>query len=392
MGNNLHVKPIATHAGVTPYVKAIRRVYTKAVQSNNLRAAMPKTYDVMRKVIGIIESAREKGPIDIQKLFLGMTLDVICAIAFDMNMGGLDGSRDTLDLILAGGHITRDIYRGSLKSVYCKVFPRSKAGQHQSSVLNKLRNEWKLITDEILARDDPVNGEEPIWYGMKHLTDPETKKRVDYDLLLAEVAGAVIAGMDTTGHQLSWIFALLATRPDVVNKILDELEHQGLYGSTRRDLQFEDLSNLDYLNAVVKEGMRVAHVSSSNFRRRVPTDMNILGYRIPKGTLIVQPGNRAFNIDTDWSDPESFKPERWLGDDDDICRSHNLQFSTGPRDCPGQKLAMLEMRVAIAVILQKYEISLVGSYADLAHNAVDGIVIGAKDGIWSNFVPRKTSP
>ena len=392
LGDHPHTKYLSMHEQVTPYVKAVRRVYTAAFQSKNLKATMPKIQGIIKNVITVIESARENGPIDVQRLFVSMTLDIIGAVAFDANLGGLDGSREMLDLILAAGYITREIFRNPLKSVYCKLFPYSKAGRHRSLIVGKLRNEWKLLTDEILARDDPVNGEEPIWYGMKHLTDPETKKRVDYDLLLAEVAGAVIAGMDTTGHQLSWIFALLATRPDVVNKILDELEHQGLYGSTRRDLQFEDLSNLDYLNAVVKEGMRVAHVSSSNFRRRVPTDMNILGYRIPKGTLIVQPGNRAFNIDTDWSDPESFKPERWLGDDDDICRSHNLQFSTGPRDCPGQKLAMLEMRVAIAVILQKYEVSLVGSYADLAHNVAEGLVIGAKDGIWLNFVPRKTSP
>ena len=379
------------HAEVTPYVKAVRRVYLTASQSNNLKMAMPKIHGVMQKMISIIESAREKGPIDVQRLFVSMTLDAIGVIAFDKNLGGLDGSGKMLDLILAAGHVAREAFINPLNNAYCRLFPNSKAGLHRSSVIDKLNNEWKLLTDEILARDDPVDGEEPIWYGLKHLVDPETKKPVDPDVMLAEVANVVVAGMDATGHQLAWIFALLGARPAVVGKILDELRQHGLHGDIQKDLQFEDLSKLAYLNAVVKEGMRVAHVIFAILSRSVPRDMNILGYKIPKGTRIMQIGNYAFNIDTDWNDPESFKPERWLNNDE-ICCSHNLQFSSGPRDCPGQKLAMLEMRVAIVAILQKYEVSLVGSYADLAHNAVTSLVIEAENGIWLNFEPRKTSP
>ena len=118
--------------------------------------------------------------------------------------------------------------------------------------------------------------------------------------------------------------------------------------------------------------------------------MNILGYRIPKGTRILQIGNRAFNINSDWNDPEHFKPERWFNEND-IGRLRNYPFSTGPRDCPGQKLAMLQIRLAIIALVQKYELSLVGSYTDLTNNAVTGLVIEAKDGIWLNFNPRKTS-
>ena len=213
---------------------------------------------------------------------------------------------------------------------------------------------------------------------------------MDYDVLLAEVATVVFSGMDTTGHQLAWILGLLAARPDVVGKILDELKQHGMYGDTQKDLQFEDLSQLTYLNAVVKEGIRVAYVLVQIFARSAPRDMNILGYRIPKGTTLLQIGNRAYQIDTDWNDPESFKPERWLNDDA-ICRLHNLHFSYGPRDCPGQKLAMLEIRIAIIAVFQKYEVSLVGSYADLANNAVAGLAIEAENGLWLNFAPRKTS-
>ena len=390
IGNNPQARSFVLHAKTTPYVKAVRKVYLTAFQSNNLRVVMPKIHDVMQKMISIIESAWEDGPIDVQKLSVSLTLDFIGSIAFDKNLGGLDGSGEILDHILAAGYIAREAYGNPLKTVYCKLFPHSKVGRHRSSVLGKLHKEWKRLTDEILAREDPVNDEEPIWYGLKYLIDPETKKRLDYDGLLAEVATVVFGGMDTTGHQLAWILGLLAARPDVVGKMLDELKQHGLYGDTQKELQFEDLSNLTYLNAVVREGMRVVHIFPAGFARSVPRDMSILGYRIPKGTTILLIGNRAYHIDTDWNDPESFKPERWLNDDA-ICRLHNLHFSWGPRDCPGQKLAMLEIRIAIVAIFQKYVVSLVGSYADLADNTVEGLVTEAEDGIWLNFTPRKTS-
>ena len=350
---------------------------------------MPKIRNIMRKTVSFIESERERGPIEVQKLFVSMTLDAIGSIAFDENLGGLDGSREMLDSFIKAQHVAREAIINPLKDVYCRLFPYSKAGRYRSSVIGKMNNEWAILTDEILSRDDPVNGEEPIWYGLKHLTDPQTKKRVDYDVLLAEVATVVTSGMETTGHQLAWILALLAVRPDVVGKILDELEEHNLHEANQKELHFEDLSTLVYLNAVVKEGMRVMHVLASAFTRRVPRDMNILGYRIPKGTKILQIGNRTYHIDTDWNEPESFKPERWLNNEA-ICRSHNMQFSSGPRDCPGQKLAMLEMRVAIVAILQKYEVSLAGSYADLADGAVAGFGIEAKNGIWLSFAPRNT--
>ena len=351
---------------------------------------MPKIHSVMGKMISIVESRRKDGPVEVQKLLVSTTLDIIGSIAFEMNLGNLDNDGGMLDIMLETAAVAREAFSNPLKTVYCKHFPNSEAARYTSSVFEKMNNKWKELTDEILARDDPVNGEEPIWYGLKHLTDPETEKRMDYDVLLAEVASVVISGTDSTGHQLAWIIGILASRPDIVEKIVDELKQYGLYGDTQKELQFEDLSNLTYLNAVVREGIRVAHVFPGNAVRSVPRDMSILGYRIPKGTTILQIGNRAYQIDADWNDPESFKPERWL-DDDAICRSHNLQFSTGPRDCPGQRLAMLEMRVAIATILQRYEISLVGSCADIMNNTVTRLTVEAVKGIWINFAPRKTS-
>ena len=87
------------------------------------------------------------------------------------------------------------------------------------------------LADEIFAREDPPAGEQPIWHCLKTLIDPETGKRLEYKSALAEMATVVVGGMDTTGHQLECILALLGSYPHVADKIIDELKQHGHYES-----------------------------------------------------------------------------------------------------------------------------------------------------------------
>ena len=338
-------------------------------------------------MINIIESERLDGPIDFQNLCNRLTVDVIGTVAFDVNLGGLDHSRKLHDVVVEVGEMIRQFMSNPLRALYCYLFPTCQDAQCHREFYFKIVNEWKSLTNTIINREDPQTDAEPFWYRLKNLVDPTTKTPISASAMILEVATVVVGGMDTTGNQLAWILALLADRPDIVDKILEELAERGLFGAEARDVQFEDLSELCYLTAVIMEGMRVAHVSSASFLRTVPQDMTILGYRIPKGTRIMRIGNRAFNIDVDWENPLSFAPDKWITDRLS-CYRENMMFSTGPRDCPGQKLAMLLMRLTIIAIVKRYELQLVGSYRELADSAVTGLVVEAKHGIWVNMTPR----
>ena len=375
--------------GVTPYVKAVRRIYTEAVQSKSLKAAMPRIQDVIRKMLSVVESRRKDGPIELQNLFLLMAMDGIGALAFDVNMGSLDDAGELLDLLRAVGYIGRQRFSDPLGEIYCRIFPNSTKAQHQRRTIENLNRKWKALTDEVLQRDAPTTGENPIWYGLKCLVDPETKKPIPYNRLLAEIATVVSGGTETTGQQLSWVVSSIASRPDVAEKIVEELDKHGLYGKNAREVQFEDLANLTYLTAVIKEGMRAAWMGAATFPRIVPEDMTILGYRVPQGTQITRFGHRAFEVDTDWNDQNSFNPEREFAEND-LGNRCNIMFSSGPRDCVGQKLAMLEMRLAIISLLQNYELSLVGTFQDLIDDVVASTTVEVKGGMWIDMAPRET--
>jgi len=390
LGNDINAKLVGLTREVTPYVKAVRRIYLNAFQSSQLRKAIPKLDRVMENMIDVIESRRADGPIDFQKLSVEFTLDTIGVLTLDMNLGGLDGSKQIHKKIIKAGRVARDNISSPFHSLYCQLFSGSETAQAETRALDDLTAEWDALAKEILQKDDPAEGETPLWYELRSLTDPDTGGPIPYESLRGELAGTVIGGMDTTGHQLGWTLAMLASHPHIIDKLLEELREHGLYGENARELTFEDLGELDYLSAVIKEGMRIVHVTNISITREVPEDMEILGYRLPKGTMILVPSNRSLMSKTVWGDPEAVRPERWLTDEN-MTNKYFRIFSAGPRDCAGQKLAMLELRFAVVKLVTKYKLSMDISFEKLLENAMDGFTIEAKDGIMLNASPRQAS-
>jgi len=318
-----------------------------------------------------------------------MTLDMIGVVAFDTNLGGLDDSRNIYELLKETAFVARMRFLNPFNRAYVSLFPNSKEAQRQNRTIGGLTAEWDKLTNEALNRDDPED-DEPMWYALKNLKDPETNKPLSFESLRCEMGQVVLAGMETTGHQLAKLLAILACYPHIVEKLLAELRLHGLYGAGARDATFEDLGELTYLSAVIKEGMRLAYVLTGSFLRLVPRDMTILGYRIPRNTIIAALGTRAVMSDEMWGDPHVFRPERWLTGED-MSQKYSLGFSNGPRDCVGQKLAMLEMRFTIVELLKQYHLTLKGTLNDMFENSKDGIAIEALNGIWLQFEPRSTA-
>lgn len=345
---------------------------------------------VLDQMIKIIESKRKEGPVDIQKLCVKFALDSMGAVVFETNLGGFDGSRNIYEGIIHTGYIGREFIMNVFLKAYCSFFPKSKAARKRAEIVDKLTNEWDKLTKEIVERPAPHEDDSPLWHNLRIAVDPKTNQTLPYEVLRSELAILVLGGMDSTGHQLSWVLAMVASHPEIAEKIIQELEANGLYGSNCKEVRFEDLGNLLYLNAVIKEGFRIAHALTSSIYRQLPEDMTLLGYRLPKGTLIGIPSNRAINTKSDWGDPETVRPERWLTDEDMSSKFFWI-FLDGPRGCPGQRLAMLEIRLAIVELISRYQFTTDKTFHQLLDNSMDGFMIESKDGIWLQVSPRHPS-
>ena len=376
--------------GVTPYVKAIRKEYASGMQSSSLKKAWPSLSKLTNELVAKIEERRTEGPIEFQHLFVQFALDALGIVAFGMTLGGLKGTHSIPELLIEVGHIARERFTDPITTTCYKLFPRMKGARKRQRAIDRLTHEYDKITKEILQREAPTDGSRPIWFGLRSLHQSETEEPpMSYESLRAEVGLILFAGTDTTAHQLGWIFSILAEHPRVVGKILEELRERGLYGDGARELAFEDLGELPYLTAVIKEGMRVAYIVTADSPREVPHDTTLMGYRVPKGTLVIVPGTRWITTD-EWGDPNVFRPERWLTDED-MSRAYHLGFSYGPRDCAGQRLAMLEMRLVLIELLSRFRFETVIPFDELMLNGKNGVVIESAKGIPLRVVPRTAS-
>jgi len=366
----------------TPYVKAIRRYYAESFTTVGMRQAFYKQMEVMEKGKLYLERTQGQDTIDLQDFFIRLMLDVVGKVELDLDLGGLDRSSPLCDLVIRCGHHMSSLGAVPFLELRTKLFPSSKLAQGINQDFKDLENIWVKIALEVHNRGVPDEEDVTIAANLRRVCMPGTKTPLPLNLLRGELALAIVGGFDTTSHQLSWIFALLATHPFVVEKLLDELKTQGLHGNNARELEYEDLSQLKYLTGVVKEGMRRLHTLASVSRRVANRDLVLDGYRVPKGTLLEIPSNSLMNSEIEWEDHLAFKPERWLEDKINIKEKYYFPFSLGERDCVGMKLAMQFMKVTIVYFITKFSFELEGDTIEsLVETGVSGLVFEAKDGV-----------
>ncbi|KAF9430617.1 hypothetical protein BGZ94_005622 [Podila epigama] len=180
-----------------------------------------------------------------------------------------------------------------------------------------------------------------------------------------DVFTAIFAGHETTSAALSWVFFQLATHPNVQTKLREETRQ--LYNDVDGNPTYDELNSLPYLNAVIRESLRLWSPVPLNLRVSIeddylPRSHGMEPLFVPGGTNLQLP---MFILQRDpkiWGpDSLEFKPERWLNPDkscppymppNGVCY---FPFYHGKRSCIGNKIATLEMKTHIANLVNEFE-------------------------------------
>ncbi|MCL4300249.1 MAG: cytochrome P450 [Anaerolineae bacterium] len=185
--------------------------------------------------------------------------------------------------------------------------------------------------------------------------DEETGERMSNLQVRDEVMTMFIAGHETTALALTWTWVLLAQHPAVETKLHSELG-QVLAG---RLPTLADLANLPYTELIVKEVMRLYPPAWVMLRQSL-TEIELGGYRIPKGAIVSITPYAVHRHPAYYDQPEQFWPERFAPDasgetlEKRLPRFAYFPFGGGPRICIGNSFAMMEARLLLATIAQRY--------------------------------------
>jgi cytochrome P450 len=150
--------------------------------------------------------------------------------------------------------------------------------------------------------------------------------------------------------------------------MLDEIDRVFQDDKTRPVTE-NDLHNLKYCEAIVKEVSRIFSVVNS-LPRCLEKPEEIAGYQWPANTHFRVNIDAIHHNNDYWEDPDKFDPDRWLVEGFEPKKNPFIAFGRGLRICPGKKLAMTELVCLMALLYRKYEIDLVNKEAPLKTESV----------------------
>lgn len=161
-------------------------------------------------------------------------------------------------------------------------------------------------------------------------------------------------GTETTSTTTEWIMAELLKNPEAMRKVKEELNE--VVGENRK-VEESDIEKLPYLQAVIKETLRLHPAAPLLLPRNTIQNTNFMGYHIPKDTQVFV-NVWAIGRDPDtWEDPFTFKPERFLGSSIDY-KGQNFElipFGSGRRICVGISLAQRLVSFGLASLIHNFD-------------------------------------
>ncbi|KAI3717036.1 hypothetical protein L1987_68351 [Smallanthus sonchifolius] len=162
------------------------------------------------------------------------------------------------------------------------------------------------------------------------------------------------AGTDTTSTTLEWAMAEVLRNPHTMTKAKQELEEVIGKGKIVKE---DDVSRLPYLSCIVKEALRLHAPAPLLIHRKVHKQVQLNGYTITEGTLVLVNAWAIGRDPTVWDDSLEFKPQRFLesgldvrGQDFDL-----IPFGGGRRICPGLPLANRMVPTMLGSLLNNFD-------------------------------------
>ncbi|TYJ27732.1 hypothetical protein E1A91_A07G208800v1 [Gossypium mustelinum] len=373
----------------------------------------------------LLDGERSRGgdaiELDLEAEFSSLALDIIGLGVFNYDFGSVTKESPVIQAVY--GTLFEAEHRSTFYIPYWKiplarwVVPRQRKFHYDLKIINDcldglIRNakDSRQEADvEKLQQRDYLNIKDASV--LRFLVDMRGAD-VDDRQLRDDLMTMLIAGHETTAAVLTWAVFLLAQNPSKIRKAQAEVD--SVLGQERPT--FESIKKLEYIRLIVVESLRLYPQPPLLIRRALEEVVlpggykgDKDGYTIPAGTDIFISVYNLHRSPYFWDQPHDFVPERfqvqkesegiegWAGFDPSrspgalypneiISDFAFLPFGGGPRKCVGDQFALMESTVALAMLLQKFDVELRGSPESV--ELVTGATIHTKNGLWCKLKRR----
>uniref|UniRef100_A0A3P8PQI3 Cytochrome P450, family 2, subfamily X, polypeptide 9 n=1 Tax=Astatotilapia calliptera TaxID=8154 RepID=A0A3P8PQI3_ASTCA len=209
---------------------------------------------------------------------------------------------------------------------------------------------WAMLYDSFpIIRNLPL----PFQKAFQNVERGNDRSSFSEDQLIMYSIDLYIAGTDTTSNTLLTGFLYLMNYPHIQEKCQQEID-QVLEGKDQAT--FEDRHKMPYIQAVIHEIQRVANTVPLSVFHCTTKDTELMGYSIPKDTVIIENLTSVLSEEGQWKFPHEFNPENFLDDKGEFVKPEAfMPFSAGPRMCLGEGLARMELFLIMVTLLHKFK-------------------------------------
>ncbi|KAJ4942649.1 hypothetical protein NE237_016354 [Protea cynaroides] len=369
MGYN-HALLAFTHYG--NYWREIRKIATLQLLSNR-RLEMLKhirALEIKAFVKDLYKGGQNASLVDMKKWFGDLTFNIIVRMVVGKRYFDAESSAADAEEALRCQEGVRDFFHYIGLFVVSDAFPflegmdlqgyekgMKRTAKNLDSIVEGWLNEHKQKQKGLSAHNDKAKGGQDFMDVM--ISIMEDSKLDDYDAdtaIKATCLNMILGGNDTTVVTFTWVLSLLINNPHALKRAQDELDMQVGRG---RQVDESDIVKLEYLQAIVKETLRLYPAAPLGVAHEAIKECTIAGYHVPVGTRIIPNVYKIHRDPRIWLDPSEFRPERFLTSHVNIdLRGQHFEFipfGSGRRMCPGISLALQVLHLGLAHLLHGFE-------------------------------------
>uniref|UniRef100_A0A3P8PFV5 Cytochrome P450 family 4 subfamily F member 8 n=1 Tax=Astatotilapia calliptera TaxID=8154 RepID=A0A3P8PFV5_ASTCA len=332
-----------------------------------------------------------------------MTLDSLLKCAFSYDSNCQQSSSEYVSAIVELSDLIIERREKNILHHWDWIYWKTRQGERFKQALNTVHR----FTRDVVEKRRTLLNQQRETEAQSEIA-PTAQKRKDFvDILLltkdedgqgltdeemqAEANTFMFAGHDTTASAICWTLYNLARHEHYQEKCRQEVMDL-IEGRDGQEIQ-EDLSNLPFTTMCIKESLRL-HSPVQAVTRSYTQDMVLPGNRtVPAGTICLVSIYGTHHNPTVWTNPHEYDPQRFDPSNKKSQTSHAfIPFSSGPRNCIGQKFAMVELRVVVALTLLRFRLT-PGVNPELGSSRVrrlPQLVLRAEGGLWLQLEPLNT--
>lgn len=346
-------------------------------------------------------AARSGEPMNLEACFSQLTLDIIGKAVFNYDFDSLNVNSPLIQAVYTALKETEQRATDLLPfwkfPILAPLIPRQRKALAAVELIRQTTNDLIRKCKEMVDEEEMNAAAAASAAGGEYLNkgDPSVlrfliaaREEVDSTQLRDDLLSMLVAGHETTGSALTWTLYLLVNNPETMAKAQAEVDRVLGDADTPTMQQYGELK---YIARCVAESMRLYPHPPVLLRRALVADTLPGGFEVPQGQDVMISVYNIHHSPQVWENPEAFMPERFPLDqpmpNEQNTDYRYVPFSGGPRKCVGDQFALMEAVVALAVILKRFDFSMVPGQQI---NMTTGATIHTTDGLYMTMKERSS--